>query len=178
MFVVLCQVWRTQECRLLGTVLSLEKLWCCFGTLADASPCHVRKGWSCGHRHRQLRNRNAAPRKGQNLGVVRQALSCVPSPVNCAITLLEPVTRLHKPAILFIHEKARRVKCTSQQCATLPLLLVWTHTNRRGLLTLILVAFASTCSLQQCTTMSLLLMWRCALTLGPLRCTYSLTTPR
>ena len=26
---------------------------------------------------------------------------------------------------------ARRVKCTSQQCATLPLLLVWSHTHRR-----------------------------------------------
>ena len=41
MATVLCQEWRTQECRLLGTVLSLQKLWCCFGTLVDAGLCRV-----------------------------------------------------------------------------------------------------------------------------------------
>ena len=114
-FVVLCQEW--PRCCARNSEL---KSVVCLGLSSRLKSCSV-----------VLARSLMQVRKGQNLGVVRQALSCVASPDNCAITLLKPVTRLHGHAILFIHEKARRVNCTSQQCATLPLLLVWSHTHRR-----------------------------------------------
>ena len=55
------------------------------------------------------------------------------SPMRCGLCLQEWLKENKNApcsAVAFV-KKARRVKCTSQQCGTLPLLLVWSHTHRR-----------------------------------------------